>query len=78
MTKTRHVFGRLRYKINGAVYTLELRKDGLFVRQFRRKRQYVVPLDHVIRLTGIQTELFTQSAMVGEVEKPAVCVIGKG
>jgi len=59
MKRTRRVFGRIKIELSGQRYRLELRTDGLWIRQHRSRREWLVPLAHCLRLCSLQTELFT-------------------
>jgi hypothetical protein len=54
----RKVFGRIQLTISGQTYKFEMRESGLWIRKHKSRREWLVPLSHLIRLVGPQTELF--------------------
>jgi hypothetical protein len=46
--KVRQVFGRLRVEAGGGKFKVELHKDGLWVRQFKGRKTYKVPMKRLL------------------------------
>jgi hypothetical protein len=55
--RPRKVFGRVVTTLDGVVWRLEMRKNGVFVRKNRSRKGELIPLGKIIDLAGGQIPL---------------------
>ena len=58
MIRQRHIFGRRWLWEKGKLYKVELRHDGLWIREHRKHTEWPVPMEQLLRLCQKQPTLF--------------------
>lgn len=61
----RKVFGRLKFEANGRKYRVEMKPDGIWVRELHHKSVWRIPFQILLKYTNPQFEMFTEDELDG-------------